>query len=289
MILVVGASGHVGTELIDQLAATGHKVRAMTRRPEELRPPPGVEVVRGDATDPSSLPLALAGVERAFLMSAEHTGTAPRPTQVPRLVEAAVRAGVAHLVLLSVYSGGTGGDAIADWHARTEDAVTGCGLDWTLLRPGRFMSNALQWAGQIQRGNEINIPFATRPSASIDPADIAAVAAAALTTDGHRGAAYQMSGPEVLTPVEELAVLAELLHRPLRAIEPPLDAVRAAMSRTGMPDSVLDAILARSRDTDEGTELLSTVADLLGRPPRPYARWAADHIHLFTDRAKGTS
>ena len=288
MILVVGASGHVGTELIAQLAGSGHKVRAMTRRPEKLSPPGGVEVVRGDATDPSGLSSAFAGVDRAFLMSAENTGAAPRPTHLPRLVEAAARAGVEHVVLLSVYSGGTGGDAIADWHARTEHAVTGSGLDWTLLRPGRFMSNALQWAAQIQRGNEVNIPFATRPSASIDPADIAAVAAVALTTDGHRGAAYQMSGPEVLTPVEELAVLAVLLHRPLRAVEPPLAAVRAAMSRTGMPDSVLDAILARTRDTHEGTQLLPTVADLLGRPPRPFARWAADHIHLFTDRAKGT-
>lgn len=92
-----------------------------------------------------------------------------------------------------------------------------------------------------------------------------------------------MSGPEVLTPCEELAVLAELLGRPLRAVEPPLAAVRAGMARSGMPEEVLDAVFTRTRDTDEGTELLPTVTDVLGRPPGTFARWAHRHINQFTD------
>ncbi|HEY6422151.1 MAG TPA: hypothetical protein VIY28_02650 [Pseudonocardiaceae bacterium] len=162
-----------------------------------------------------------------------------------------------------------------------EDTVTGSDLAWTLLRPGRFMSNALQWAPQIRAGNDVQIPFAARPAASIDPADIAAVAAAALTSERHYHRAYQLSGPETRTPLEELAVLAELLRQPLRAIEPPLNAVRAGMARGGVPDTVIDAIIARTCDTDEGTEV-PAVTDILGRPPGTFAHWAANHLHHFT-------
>lgn len=282
MILVTGATGHVGAELLAQLAAEGHQLRAMTRRPETLTAPTGVEVVRGDADDPTTLAAAFAGAARAFLMSAQATGSTPRPTQVPNLVRAAVDAGVEHLVLLSVYSGGTGGDVIADWCGQIEDSVTTSGLDWTLLRPGRFMSNALQWAARIRDSDEAYIPFSSRPAVSIDPSDIAAVAAAALTTDDHRNAAYRMSGPQVLTPIDELAVLAGLLGRPLRAVEPTLDEVRAGMARSGFPSAVLDAIIARTRDTDEGTVVLPVVAELLGRPAGTFAHWAARHLDRFT-------
>lgn len=143
------------------------------------------------------------------------------------------------------------------------------------------MSNALAWAPQIRRGDEITIAFASRPAASIDPADIAAVAAAALVTDSHGGATYQMSGPEMLTPRQELAVLAALLERPLRAVEPPLEAVRAGMAGSGMPADVLDAVLARTTGSDEGTEVLATVAEVLGRPPATFADWAQRHIDHF--------
>ncbi|MHC1561631.1 NmrA family NAD(P)-binding protein [Actinomycetospora sp. C-140] len=283
MIVVTGATGHVGRELVDRLAADGHPVRAVTRRPDAYDAPHGVEVVGGDAEDPASLDAVFAGADRAFLMSAQPVGSAPRPTHVPALVDAAVRAGVGHLVLLSVYRGGEGEDVIAAWSGAVEDAVTASGVPSTLLRPGRFMANALQWIPQMRRGDEVAIPFARRPAASTDPADIAAVAAVALTTSGHAGAAYQLSGPEVLTPVDELAVLAELLGRPLRAVEPPLDGVRAGMVRAGFPAHVVDAILARSEDTEDGTAVLDTVERVTGRPPATFVAWAARHLARFRD------
>jgi len=287
LTLVTGATGHVGGELVTRLASAGaHRVRAMTRRPDSaaaaaLRATGGVEVVRGDADDPAGLAAACRGVDRVFLMSAEQVGHG-EPGHLPRLVRAAQRAGVRHLVLLSVYSGGRGADVIGDWNGRLEDAVTGSGLGWTLLRPGRFMSNALHWAPAVRRGDLVPIPFARRPAASIDPADIAEVAAVVLTAPaGHVGAAYQLSGPELLTPTEELAVLAELLGRPLRALEPPPAQVRAGLARGGTPPAVVDAILARAEQGDEGTALLPTVARLLGRPPATFAQWAARHLTAF--------
>jgi uncharacterized protein YbjT (DUF2867 family) len=253
----------------------------MTRWPDRYPAAPHVHPVAGDADDPASLAAVFAGIDRAFLMSAQVPGVELRPTHVPHLVDAAQRGGVRHVVLLSVYSGGEGGDVLADWWRNVESAVIGSAMTWTLLRPGRFMSNAVQWAPQIRGGDAIALPFAHQPAASIDPADIAAVAAAALTTDDHRGAAYRLTGPEVLTPLQELAVLAELLHRPLRAVEPPLAEVRAGMESGGVPRAVVDAVLRRTVD-DEGTDVLPTVADVLGRPPASFRDWAVRHLDRFT-------
>ncbi|WP_433038323.1 SDR family oxidoreductase [Actinomycetospora sp. CA-053990] len=282
VILVTGASGHVGGELVAQLAATGHRVRAMTRKPHDLTVPSGVEVVAGDAADPASLTQAFTGVDRAFLMSAENV-TATRPTHLPALVDAAVRTGVRHLVLLSVFQGGEGGDVFADWWGHSERSVTESGLRTTVLRPGRFMSNALAWAPQIARGDDVVIPFAHRPTTSIDPADIAAVAAAALTdTAGHHdGGVHPLSGPAVMTPVEELAAIATMVARPLRVVEPPLEQIRAGMARGGMSEAAIDAALARTLDSDAGTEVLPTVERVLGGPARPFAAWAEAHRDAF--------
>ncbi|MGA8116700.1 MAG: NAD(P)H-binding protein, partial [Actinocatenispora sp.] len=225
---------------------------------------------------------ALRGVDRAFLMSAQPVGSAPEPTHAQRLAAAARRAGVGHLVLLSVYSGGQGDDILATWHGRTEAAVTSSGPDWTVLRPGRFMSNALHWRDMVARGDTVHVPFAYRPSASIDPADIAAVARVALTTDEHRGRAYQMSGPAVLTPADELRVLGDVLGRDLHLVEPPTEVTRAGMLRSGMSPALVEAALARTTDSDEGTEIHDTVDRVTGRPATTFRQWAlrnADQFH----------
>lgn len=280
MIIVTGATGHVGGELVAQLAAAHQPVRAMTRRPKALAAPPGVDVVFGDSDDPASLDRAFDGAERAFLMSAQPVGSAAQPTHDLRLVRAAQRAGVRHIVKLSVYS--VRGDDVLDmWHREAEAAVMDSGLDWTLLRPGRFMSNALYWAPMIRRGDTVHIPFADRPAAPIDPADIAAIAAAALTADDHRNVAYQLSGPEVLTPAEELRILATTLGRPLRLVEPTTDEAKAGLLRSGMSEPVVEAVVARILTGGEGAEVLPTVEQVLGRPPVTFDAWARKHAGAF--------
>ncbi|MFD5589924.1 NAD(P)H-binding protein [Streptomyces griseorubiginosus] len=283
MILVTGATGHVGSELVRLLAAAGEPVRAMTRRPGQTRLPAGVEAVYGDAADPASLDAAFAGVHAAFLMSAQAIGTAPEPTHDLALAGAAARARVRRVVKLSTLDGGTGDDPIARWQRTAEAAVTdpAHGFAWTLLRPGRFMSNALQWTDRLRVGDEVAIPFADRAAASVDPADLAQIAAAALTTGEHAGDVHEVSGPQSLTPVEELAILGEVLGRDLRARPVSGEAARAGMARYGFPPDVVDAIMRRALDGDRGSEVLPTVEKLLGRPARTFTEWAVAHREAF--------
>jgi uncharacterized protein YbjT (DUF2867 family) len=187
------------------------------------------------------------------------------------------------VVKLSVYSGGGGDDVIGAWHREAEAAVTTAALPWTLLRPGRFMSNALAWAPMLTRGDTAMVPFARRQAASIDPADIAAVAAVVLREGGHAGMAYRLSGPEVLTPADEVRILAEALDRPLRVVEASVDDARAGMERAGMAPNVVAAAIARTLHSDEGSEVLPTVSQVLGRPPTTFATWAARHAAAFSN------
>ncbi|MEU1269922.1 NAD(P)H-binding protein [Streptomyces sp. NPDC005799] len=288
MILVTGATGHVGGELVRRLTAAGHPVRATTRRPSEARLPSGAEAVYGDADDPSTLSAAFTDASGAFLMSAQGVGTTP-PGPTPdlalalALAEAAARAGVRRVVKLSVLDGGTGTDVIARWHAAAEAAVTSHDWTWTLLRPGRFMSNALQWTAQLRSGDTVSLPFADRPAASIDPADVAEIAARALTTHSteHAGGTYELSGPQSLTPLDELALLGETLGRDLHAVGLPPEAARSSMRRYGFPPEVINAIMHRTLESDRGAEVLPTVEKVLGRPARTFGEWARAHTGAF--------
>jgi uncharacterized protein YbjT (DUF2867 family) len=282
-ILITGASGHVGSELLGQLAAMGHSVRAMTRRPDAITARPHVEVVHGDFEDPASLDAALTGVERVFSMSAQPIGSAPTPTHDAALVAACRRAGVRRIVKLSALGGGGQAPAspIAAWVRAAEATAIESGAEWTLLRPGRFMSNTLAWAPMIRRGSEVSIAMAQRRTASIDPADVARVAALALCQPGHAGKIYELSGPELLTPADELAILSEIIGRPLRLNALSNDAARAGMLRYGMPERIIDAILA-DHDSQHGAEVLPTVGDITGRPARRFAEWAAERRAVFS-------
>jgi uncharacterized protein YbjT (DUF2867 family) len=283
VIVVTGATGHVGGELVPQLLEREMSVRAVTRRPGAVSFPEGVEVVYGNFDEPGSIEAAFTGAEGAFLMSAQPPGSADAPTHDLLLARAARRAGVRHVVKLSVLDGGAGEDALGVWHRQAEKAVIDSGMAWTMLRPGRFMTNTLGLQPMIRQGDTVQIPFASTPAVPIDPADMAAVAAAALTSDEHHNVAYRLSGPQVLTPADELRVLAEILDRPLRLVEADPAAVRTWMLRTGMSEAAVDGIIARSLSPDAigAAEVLPTVAEITGRPPATFTTWARAHADRF--------
>ncbi|MGJ6965827.1 NAD(P)H-binding protein [Streptosporangium sp. G11] len=275
MILVTGAGGNVGGELVDLLADAGRPVRALARGPWRSRARPGVEVVAADLNRPETLSEALDGVDGVFLLGGFD--------DMPGVLAAMRAADVGHVVLLSSRSvvGGHADNAVAGMHMTSEAAVRASGIGWTLLRPSGFMSNALEWRAQLRAGDVVRAPFAGVPVAAIDPHDIAAVAAAVLTRADHHHRDYALTGPESGLPADRVRILAEVLGRPLR-FEPQSDArARAEMSET-VPARYVDAFFRFFVGGEfDDSQVLPTVQEITGRPARSFEQWALAHAEAF--------
>ncbi|GAA4925062.1 uncharacterized protein YbjT (DUF2867 family) [Actinomycetospora succinea] len=252
-VLVAGATGNVGAEVVRALR--GVEVRALSRRGTAV----GDAVpVAGDLGDPRSVAHAWRGVDALFL-----------PAGHPVELFADMRdAGVRQVVLLS--TGAVVGDS---------------GPAWTVLRPSGFMSNALQWT---PLPDVVREPFADVPVAVVDPADIGAVAARALTDDGLAGHNLRLTGPAATLPADRLAVLAELLGRDLRLEPEPDDEARARMG-AATPAAYVDAFFRffRGGEYDDG-RVTTVVPDLLGRPARTFREWAEVHLDAFRAETVGS-
>ena len=276
MILVTGATGNVGGQLVRILAGAGEPVRALIRRDADReRLPNGVESVVGDLNQPAGLAAAFTGVRAVHLLAGYEDMSA--------FLAGARRAGVQHVVLQSssAVPGGDTDNAVAAYHIRAEGAVRESGLTWTFLQPNSFMSNTLQWASQLRAGDLVRAPFAGVPIATIDPYDVAAVSAKALTTRDHDGRSYRLSGPESLRPADRVRLLADVLGRELR-FEGQSDAeARAEMSET-MPAAYVEAFMSFFADgTVDESQVLPTVHEVTGRQPRSFRQWAEENAGAF--------
>lgn len=278
MIFVLGATGKVGRHLVPALLDAGSAVRALTRDPAKARVDPRAEAVRSDL-DTADLPALLDGADRVFVLTQGHS--ADREAAVAR---AAARAGVTHLVKLSttgVHFGQT--DPISRAHAEAEQAVREAGPAWTILRPGAFMDNRFAWLGSIREENAVYVPETDPPSALVHVRDIAAVATLALTTSGHEGATYELTGGEALTAREQVAILAEALGRPLKYVEETEAASRERLVRQyGWPARAVDGLFAMKRESGPNESVVfDTVERLLGRPPLTFAAWARENASAY--------
>lgn len=275
MILVAGATGNVGAELVQILAGAEEPVRALTRRPDRVRLPAGATAAGGDLNDPGSLASALDGVRGMFLLSGYR--------DMPGLLARVRRAGVRQIVLLSGSSAGARDldNAVSRYMIASEAAVHDSGLAWTILRPVSFMSNTLQWADQLRASDVLRAPFGDVPVAMVDPYDIASAAGEALLSGGHHGRVYQLTGPESLLPADRLRILGDALGRELRYVRQSDEEARAEMT-AAMPPEYVDAFFRFFSDgmLDEST-VLPTVADVTGRQPRAFRQWAAAHVAAF--------
>jgi uncharacterized protein YbjT (DUF2867 family) len=275
MILVTGATGNVGGELVRALAGAGQPVRALTRAGREPEFPPGVQPVTGDLDQPPSMRPALAGAEAIFLY--------PGYRDMAGTLAEARQAGVRRVVLMSGSSAASGdtGNAVSRYLIESEAAVRASGLAWTIVRAFGFMSNTLQWVPQLRAGDLVRAPFAGVPIAVVDPADIAAVAAAALTAAGHDGRVYTVSGPQALRPADRVRVLGEVLGRDLRFEGQPDDEARTEMSAS-MPAEYVDAFFDfYVQGTLDESRPQPDVAAVTGRPPRTFRQWAQAHASAF--------
>ncbi|MEV5554725.1 NAD(P)H-binding protein [Nonomuraea wenchangensis] len=274
MILVTGATGNVGSHVVRQLLEEGEKVRVMTRNPSGHAFPDQVEVVTGDLTQPETLSEALSGIERTFLFPVFHG--------VDGFLDVAERAGLRHVVMLSSVSVTWPEPGwVGQVHLRLERSVEASGLAWTFVRPDGLTTNDLIWVPQIIDGDVVRGRYGEAATAPIDPRDIAAVAVRSIL-DGRIGEGYSVTGPQSLTQIDRVRVIAETIGRPLRWEEQSEDWFRDEMARAGMPapgiDDYIDALTAR---VGRPTEVLPTVEQVTGRPPFTYAQWVADHAAAF--------
>jgi uncharacterized protein YbjT (DUF2867 family) len=275
MILVIGATGNVGRHVLAQLRVAGAAdVRALVRPGQRLD---GVDHATGRLDEPDGLDAALTGVETVFLVW-PFLATEGAPAVLDAIGRHARR-----LVYLS--STGVGGpeeraDPIFTLHAGMERLIEASGLPHTVLRADTIASNTLGWAEQIRRTGVVRGPL-TAATAVVDPRDIAAVAARALTDDSHVGATHLLTGPQVISRPEQVEGIGAAIGRELRFEEVPVADARAQMLADGRPPALVDALLSAAENRSTSTLVTSTVEDVTGSPPRSFARWARDHREAF--------
>ena len=285
MILVSGATGTNGKEVVTLLSQRGATVKAMVRDPAkagDLRTLPGVELVAGDFDDAASLGRALTGVDRAFLLT---PSTDRAEAQQLAFVGTAAAAGVRHVVKLSQFAATPDSPVrFLRYHATVEAALRRSGMAWTFLRPNLFMQGLLNFKDLIRTKGMFAAAAGDARISVVDIRDIAAVAAAALTEDGHEGRIYDLTGPEALTHAEMAEKLSSATGRTIRFMDIPEEQMRSALAGIGMPPWQADGLIedyAHYR-RGEAAAVQPGIQDATGRQPRRFETFAQDYSAVLT-------
>ena len=281
-VLVTGATGRVGSAVVDILVDAGVPVRALTRRSEAAAMlPANVEVVTGDLTVPGSLDAALRGVGAVFLVWTAPPATAP--AVVERLATSARRVVFLSSPHQTPHPFFQQPNPMAVLHADIERLIAASGLESTIIRPGMFASNVLSWwATAIRAGGAVRWPYGAAETAPVDDRDVAAVAARTLYQDGHAGGDYVLTGPESLSQAEQVSIIGEVIGRRITFEELSPDEFRRE-TEGSWPRPVVDMLLdAWGATIGRPAFMTSTVAGILGSA-RSFRQWVADHAGAFLE------
>lgn len=283
MILVTGATGTIGSEVVKHLAAAGQKVRALVRNPDKASglKGPNVELVKGDLADTKTLDAAFKGAEKLFLL----TNGDPKQVELQHnAIEAAKRAGVKHVVKISAMGADANSQvSLAKWHAQTEKELKESGLKWTILQPHFFMQNMMMNAESIKKDGVFYACAKDGKMAMVDTRDIAAVSAKVLTTPGHEGKTYLVTGPEGINMSEAAAKLSAAIGKPVKYVDVPADQFKKSLLGFGMPEwfaSDLTSMYAWFSMGQAGTPD-PIVKQLTGSPGRTFDNFARDFAAAF--------
>ncbi|WNG54985.1 SDR family oxidoreductase [Archangium gephyra] len=278
-ILVTGATGTIGSQLVSALKGRNDvTVRVAVRSAAKAKSLEGGNVTPIDFeyTKPELIQKAVAGVEKLFLV------TPFTPDQVDlgaRLVDQAKAAGVKHIVKLSAMGADVEpGIQLGRWHRTLERYISGSGLTYTFLRPNNFMDNFINFYPPGKDGN-IYLPWGQGACSFIAGSDIAAVAAAALTSSGHENKAYNLTGPEAFTIGHAAATIAEVSGKKANYVDVPEAAASRAMLDMGMPAGLVDAMMELHAIDKAGYagEVTDAVQKITGRAPMTFASFARQH------------
>lgn len=280
MILVLGATGTVGSALVRELAARDAPLRVMLRSLGRMPFPPGTQIVTGDLADPGSLAPAFHGVERLFLLTPPVEAMVSLQTAA---LEAARRAGVRQVVKLSMV--GSDEDAptsLGRWHAATNAAVRKF-PSWTILAPHSFMQNTLAFAPAVRAEGRFYTPAGKATIPMVDARDVAAVAAECLTCDDFGGETYVLTGPEAIDYDRVAHEIGDAIGRQVTFVDVPPEAGRQGMLDAGYPAWLAEDLVTMLAQCarGEGIELSHAVRSVAGLVPRSYRTFAQDHADAF--------
>lgn len=278
MIVVTGATGNVGRPLTRALAEAGHQVTAVSRHTAEV--PDGVRHLVGDLSEPTGLDPVLTGAKALFvLLSGDLHAAEARPADI---IGRAAAAGVRRVVLLSSQGVATRPSGRTRITMRgVEDALRESGLEWAVLRPGGFASNALWWAESVRTRGVVAAPFGDVGVPVVDPADIADVAMACLLDDRHTDGVYELTGPEVITPRQQAEAIATALGSPVRFDELTREEAKAAMTLSLPAELADDTLDILGSPSPAELRVSPDVQRVTGRAPRSFADWAARNVAAF--------
>ena len=291
MILVTGATGNVGFELVKKLAAGGHRVRAFVRSRSRAQSIafPGVEFAKGDFTNPATYPSALAGVERLFLLIPSSREVEP---QQRNFVDMARLNKVKHIVKLSQLGADAHSPArFRRYHGLIENHIRKSGVPYTFLRPNLFMQGLLNFRPTISSQCALYAPAGNAKVSVVDARDIASVAACTLTESGHEGKAYEITGPEPLTHTQMAHQLSYALRKPVRFVDVPLDIMRDMLLSFRMPAWRVDGLLEDYERYCQGdaSVVTSAVRHITGNDPISFSQFARDYAPSFLQRVAGAA
>jgi uncharacterized protein YbjT (DUF2867 family) len=279
-ILVIGATGNIGRQVVTQLIPTGAEVRALVRNPDSAHLPAEIEVIRGDLTCPDTLDAALAGIDTIFLV-----WTAPEFAVAPALTRMAKH--VRRLVFLSAplktphpfFQQPNPSRTLAEGIERMIETL---GFEWTFLRPGMFALNARHfWGPQIRSGDVVHWPYLDAPTAPIDERDIAAVAVHALSENRLDGMEYVLTGPQSLSQYEQISTIGTAIGRSLRITEVSPEEGRREWLKHMPAPAVTKLLDAWAAALGQPAFITSTVREVTGREARTFLTWATDNAVQF--------
>jgi len=276
-VLVIGATGKVGRHVVSGLLDEGVAVRAVARHPETAGLTAPVEVVEGDVGRPKTIEAAARGARSAFLL---WPGFDPAGAGE---VVAALAGNVDHIVQLSSarLQGEETGVTEGVW-AEVERLVEASGVAWTFVRAGGFAANTLSWADTIRAGDPLRVAFPRAARSVVHERDIADVAVRALVAPGHVGSAYAVTGPEVLSQLEQAAIICQVVGRSVAVEEKSADEARQEFASFMGPDGADRAVAHWTTLVDSPERATHDVERITGHPARSYAAWVRDHLDAFT-------